>query len=75
MQAFIQIAIHGDSVEHVFEALKKMGEVQEVFTLFGEWDFLARVRVSSPEELGTFVIDKIRPLPGVRLTSTMIIAK
>ena len=52
-----------------------MEKVKDVFVLFGEWDLLARLELDSPEELGTFVIENIRTIPGVRLTSTMIVAK
>ena len=75
MQAFVQIALDGAQESHVFDALKGMRETKEVHILFGEWDMIAKLELASPEALGTFVLNNIRTLPGVRLTSTMIVAK
>jgi DNA-binding Lrp family transcriptional regulator len=55
--------------------LKALPEVKDVNILFGEWDIIAKLELEAPQALGTFVMDKIRTLPGVKLTSTMIVAK
>ncbi len=75
MQAYIQISLDGAREKEVFAALKKLPEVKELHILFGEWDMLCKVEVENTDALGTFVINNIRSLPGVRLTSTMIVAK
>ncbi|MBI4451680.1 Lrp/AsnC ligand binding domain-containing protein, partial [Candidatus Woesearchaeota archaeon] len=49
--------------------------VKELHVLFGEWDMIVKLELSSPEELGAFVLNNIRPIPGVRMTSTMIVAR
>jgi len=46
----------------------------EVDELYGEYDVIMKVRVSSLAELDTFLTDKIRSIPDVYLTSTMIVA-
>ncbi len=74
MKAFIQVATNGNEIQ-VNEGLKKLSEIKEVYMLFGEWDFLALVELENAEQLAGFVIDKIRSMPGVRLTSTMICAR
>lgn len=74
MKAFIQIATNGNEGK-VFSELKSLPEVKEVYMLFGEWDFLALVEITNAESLAAFVIDNIRNMPHVRLTSTMICAK
>ncbi len=75
MNAYVQIALEEAKESDIYNALKALPEVQEVHILFGEWDIIAKLELSAPEALGTFVMDKIRSLPGVKLTSTMIIAK
>ena len=75
MHAYVQIALDGARETDIYEALKGLPEVKEVHILFGEWDVIAKLELSAPEALGTFVMDKIRSLPGVKLTSTMIIAR
>ena len=59
----------------IYEALKGMPEVKEVHILFGEWDVIAKLELPVPQALGAYVMDKIRSLDGVKLTSTMIVAK
>lgn len=75
MLAYVQIALDGAREQNIYETLKSMREIKEVHILFGEWDMIAKLELPSPEALGTFVLNKIRTIPGVRLTSTMIVAK
>jgi DNA-binding Lrp family transcriptional regulator len=75
MQAYVQIALDDAKESEIYNALKQLPEVQETHILFGEWDVIVKLELDAPEALGTFVMDKIRSLPGVKLTSTMIVAK
>ncbi|MBW2985624.1 Lrp/AsnC ligand binding domain-containing protein [Candidatus Woesearchaeota archaeon] len=59
----------------VMEELKSMEEVREVHVLFGEWDLLVKLEMQDPEMVGVFVMEKIRSIKEVKLTSTMIVAK
>lgn len=74
MKAFVQVATKGNEAK-INEHLKSLPEVKEVYMLFGEWDFLALVEIENAEQLAAFVVDKIRSVQGVRLTSTMICVK
>ncbi|MBW2986496.1 Lrp/AsnC ligand binding domain-containing protein [Candidatus Woesearchaeota archaeon] len=75
MQAYVQISLDDAKESEIYGSLKQLPEVQEAHILFGEWDVIVKLELSAPEALGTFVMDKIRSLPGVKLTSTMIVAK
>jgi DNA-binding Lrp family transcriptional regulator len=75
MLAYLMITLNCSREQEVYNLLKNMPEIKEVHILFGEWDLIALVEVESTEHLGTFVIEKIRSLPEVELTSTMIVAK
>jgi DNA-binding Lrp family transcriptional regulator len=60
------------------EVAQKMIEFQEVMqadVVFGEYDVIARVITTDLEKLQDFVSDKIRTVPNVLVTSTMIISK
>ena len=59
----------------VLEELQEFSEVKEAHILFGEWDLIAKLDVESPEAAGTFVMEHIRKLEDVKLTSTLIVAK
>lgn len=51
----------------------KLTGVQEVFIITGEWDLLVKAKSRSVEELGKFVTEKLRNIPGVEKTLTMVV--
>jgi DNA-binding Lrp family transcriptional regulator len=75
MKAYVQISLDQVRESEVLEKLQSMEEVKDVHILFGEWDILAKIEVPDAEQLGSFILTHIRSLPGVKLTSTMIVAK
>jgi DNA-binding Lrp family transcriptional regulator len=46
--------------------------VAEAYSVTGEWDFVAIVRVPRHEQLADIVAGKIVRLPGVARTQTMV---
>lgn len=74
MYAYILINIV-DNERKVLDELQAMDEVVDAHILFGEWDFIAKIKVSNPEDAATFVMEKLRPLTNVKMTSTLIVAK
>jgi Lrp/AsnC family leucine-responsive transcriptional regulator len=74
MLAYVLISLKHSDEKKIKANLQRHREIRDVHILFGEWDLMAKIEVSSPEELGTFVMEKIRSLPEVKLTSTMIVA-
>ena len=75
MDAYILVTCEKGKETDVFKKMNEYEEVVGTHIIFGEWDVMIKVKMESPEELGTFILDKIRPLPGVLLTSTLIVAK
>jgi DNA-binding Lrp family transcriptional regulator len=43
-----------------------------VYGTFGQYDIMAKVEGDNPEEIGNIVIEKIRSIPGVTITETII---
>ena len=76
MLGYVLISL-GSSVDErkIFDQLADLEQVVEANLLFGEWDILLKVRCSSPDDFSTFVLDNVRTLTEVRMTSTMIVAK
>ena len=74
MLAYLLIRVL-ENEQGVMEELKSMEEVEEVHVLFGEWDLLVKLKMPNPEMVGTFVMENIRSIKAVKLTSTMIVAK
>lgn len=75
MLAYVQIALENANEVDVKNQLKAFAEVKDAHILFGEWDLMAKLEVESPEALAAFVMEHIRPIEGVKLTSTLIVAK
>ena len=75
MLAYVLIALKEGSGASLQDKLSGFKEVLEVKILFGEWDILVKISAENPDALATFVMDKIRSEQGVKLTSTLIVAK
>lgn len=75
MLAYILISLKGCDEHDMLSNIKKFPEVKEANILFGEWDIIAKVHAENSDALGTFMMDKIRKMPEVKLSSTLIVAK
>lgn len=74
--AFIYVSFaraQGIDQKKVAEEISKFPEVQEVHIITGEWDILVKVRVGGVDELGDFVVNKLRNIPGVEKTYTSVV--
>jgi DNA-binding Lrp family transcriptional regulator len=59
--------------EELAKKIKKLEGVEEVNIMTGVTDILLSVRVKDIEQLNDFVIRKLRNIPGVDKTQTMIV--
>ncbi len=75
MLAYILLGVNPNTEEKVYKKLQKLSEVKNVNLLFGSWDIMAQVEVQSVASLNDFIMDKIRKIPEVTLTATMVVAK
>ncbi|MBS1266476.1 MAG: putative HTH-type transcriptional regulator [Candidatus Woesearchaeota archaeon] len=75
MIAYLLISLGGSGEIEVLDRLTDLDEVVEAHILFGEWDLIAKVEIDSSEHMGRFVMEKIRSLPQIKITSTLIAAK
>lgn len=48
-------------------------EVQEAHIVTGDWDIILKVRVTDVDELGKFIVDKLRLVEGVEKTLTSVV--
>ena len=75
MFAYVLVSLLECDEQEVLDKLLSFKEIKEAHILFGEWDILAKIEAESPEAAGTFVMENIRSLPDVKITSTLIVAK
>ncbi len=57
----------------VAEEIAKFAEVQEVHIITGDWDLLVKLRAENVEEIGKFVVDKLRLISGLEKTLTCMV--
>lgn len=74
MKSFVLISLKEGTERRLLEELKENPEVKNAYILFGEWDLIAEIELESAEELGTFVMEKIRSREDVKFTSSLIVA-
>ncbi|MBU1201851.1 MAG: Lrp/AsnC ligand binding domain-containing protein [Nanoarchaeota archaeon] len=75
MIAYVLISLLDRDEREILDKLLSYKKVLEAHILFGEWDIIAKIEAKTPEEAGTFVMEKIRSLPNVKITSTLIVAR
>jgi DNA-binding Lrp family transcriptional regulator len=75
IEAYIMMNIKSGSEDQVCESLTEYQEVEEVAVIYGEYDAVIKVKTSDMKTLDTFIIKKLRSIPNIFLTATMLIAK
>ncbi|HWD32329.1 Lrp/AsnC family transcriptional regulator [Pseudomonas caricapapayae] len=72
LQAYVGIKVQPRSGKDVVRRLSAMGQVQQLCTVSGEFDYVAWLRSDSPEQLDQ-LLDQIGSIEGVEKTTTSII--
>jgi DNA-binding Lrp family transcriptional regulator len=70
--AIVLVEAEREAMPALGGALADVEGVAEAYSITGEWDYAAIVRVRRPEELATVVTDRMSRLPGIRRTHTMV---
>ena len=70
--AIVLIEAERDAFSSLGGALADIDGVAEVYSVTGEWDFVAIVRVAEHEQLANVVTGQIGAVPGVMRTQTMV---
>lgn len=70
--AIVMIDAATDAIPEVAEAVADLDGVSEVYSVAGDWDLVAVVRVGGHDDLAATVTEQIRKVPGVETTRTLI---
>ncbi len=73
--SYVLFKVASGTEREVAQKMIEFDEVLEADVVFGEYDVIARMRTSDLEKLQDFVSDKVRTVPNVLVTSTMIISR
>jgi DNA-binding Lrp family transcriptional regulator len=68
--AFILICVAPTKEHEVYTNLRRLSEIVEIYPLFGEFDFIAKLEVDKYDKIAPFLIDNIRNIQGVITTIT-----
>jgi DNA-binding Lrp family transcriptional regulator len=70
--AIVLIEAERDAMTTLGGTLAGMEGVAEAYSVTGEWDFVAIVRVPRHEQLAEIITGQLVKLPGVSRTQTMV---
>jgi len=70
--AFILVKSTRDGLKHLGSELAGVEGVAEVYTVTGEWDFIAIARVREHDDLAKVVTQHLTGLDGIERTETMV---
>jgi DNA-binding Lrp family transcriptional regulator len=75
VKAYILVNVSTGTEDEVSKALVEFDEVEEVATIYGEYDTIIKVVAKDMNDLDDFITSQLRSLPNIFMTSTMIIAR
>lgn len=75
ISALVLMNVERDAINDTAQALLAISGVAEVYSVTGEWDLVAVLRLPAYEDLATVVTDKMVAVKGIRRTQTMMAFK
>ena len=72
--AFVLVKAEPGWTDHTHRALATIPGVVEVEPVFGEHDFVCKVKARDVGSVGDIIVDRIRRAPGVAATETLAAA-
>ena len=70
--AIVLINAERDFLTRLGGHLAEVDGVTEAYSVTGEWDFVAILRVPEGEQLATVVTERLARLPGIEKTLTLV---
>ena len=72
LTAVILVKSSREALTNLGPRLADVGGVSEVYTVTGEWDFVAIVRVREHDDLAQVVTQRLTRIDGIERTQTMV---
>lgn len=73
--AYVLVTLNPGTEKNILEKVAFFDEVLKVSMMYGEYDALVQVSTESLDQLNKFLTDKLRVLPDIFQTATLIVAK
>ena len=71
-RAFVLINVESGSEDDVLKDLKTIDGVEEAYFSYGVYDIITKIKANTMEQLKELVTRRVRTLPKVRSTLTLI---
>lgn len=75
VKAYILMNVKTGTEDEICKRLVKFKEVEEVSTIYGQYDALIKVGTEDMNHLDSFILNELRGISNITLTATMIISK
>ena len=72
LTCFVLINVEAKMENAVYDALAKVKQIEGIREDFGQYDLIARMETRNLKEMRKLVIDRVRSVPGVIATTTLI---
>jgi len=72
--AYILITTIGKKGPEIAAELTTIPEIDNIHTLYGEYDILARIKTSNMDKLREIMFNKISKIQNINKTTTLIVA-
>jgi DNA-binding Lrp family transcriptional regulator len=71
-RAYVLFNVEAGSEDKTLQELRKIDEIQESYVAYGVYDLIAKVKADTMEKLKNTVTNRIRAIPTVRSSLTLI---
>jgi DNA-binding Lrp family transcriptional regulator len=75
VSAYVLVTLNPGTEKDLLKKIAYLDEVSRVSMMYGEYDAIIKVRTQNLDELNEFLTDKLRVLPDIFQTATLIVAK
>jgi len=75
VKAYVLLKVSSGSEREICKKIVELDGVMEANIIYGEFDLIAKVTAENLEQLEQFLTERIRTIPSIVLTSTMIVAR
>ena len=72
LTCFVLINVQAKMEDKVYDKLAGIKEIEGIREVFGEYDMIARIEARNLKEMRSIVINKVRSVPGIISTTTLI---
>lgn len=73
--AYVLVTLNPGTEKDILKKVAYFDEVSRVSMMYGEYDAIIQVITESLDQLNMFLTDKLRVLPDIFQTATLIVAK